>query len=316
MKKVEAIIKPFKLDEVKDALAEVGRAGHDGDRGEGLRPSARPDRGLQGRRVRGGLRPQGEDRGRGRRRAGRPGGGRDRERAQTGKIGDGKIFVAAGGRGRSASAPASAGARRSEARCAGQTRASHSRGRSGCRGRVCAGWWRCYVLAFPYHPGLRSPNELCRLWQTRALVEYGTLDLNQTLRDYGSVGDLSVKDGRVLPVEGAAAVLRGGAHLMRLLKKVGGRRRRGARGAAGVLRPAVPDGAADAADAARGVRRFLRAFVGAGGGADGVTATYALGSLAFSYSLLFMSHQTTAVLLFLELLRALAMPRGERRACG
>ena len=27
MKKIEAIIKPFKLDEVKDALAEVGPAG-------------------------------------------------------------------------------------------------------------------------------------------------------------------------------------------------------------------------------------------------------------------------------------------------
>ena len=27
MKKIEAIIKPFKLDEVKDALAEVGLAG-------------------------------------------------------------------------------------------------------------------------------------------------------------------------------------------------------------------------------------------------------------------------------------------------
>ena len=22
-----------------------------------------------------------------------------------------------------------------------------------------------YLLSFPYHPGLRSPNELCRLWQ-------------------------------------------------------------------------------------------------------------------------------------------------------
>ncbi|HYO73662.1 MAG TPA: hypothetical protein VEU33_47120, partial [Archangium sp.] len=53
-----------------------------------------------------------------------------------------------------------------------------------------------YVLLFPYHPGLRSPNELCRLWQTRALVEYGTLDINQALWDFGYVGDLSVKDGK------------------------------------------------------------------------------------------------------------------------
>src|SRR5919197_869908 len=53
-----------------------------------------------------------------------------------------------------------------------------------------------YLLAFPYHPRLRSPNELSRLWMTRALVDYGTLEINQALRDYGYVGDLSVKDGR------------------------------------------------------------------------------------------------------------------------
>src|SRR4051812_41360619 len=56
-----------------------------------------------------------------------------------------------------------------------------------------------YVTAFPYHPGLRSPNELCRLWQARAIVEYGTLHLNQTLKDFGYVGDLSVKEGLYYP---------------------------------------------------------------------------------------------------------------------
>jgi hypothetical protein len=56
-----------------------------------------------------------------------------------------------------------------------------------------------YLLSFPYHPALRSPNELCRLWQTRALVEYGTLEINRALHDYGNVGDLSVKDGKYYP---------------------------------------------------------------------------------------------------------------------
>src|SRR5919197_5366685 len=53
-----------------------------------------------------------------------------------------------------------------------------------------------YLLAFPYHPRLRSPNELSRLWMTRAMVDYGTLEINQALRDYGFVGDLSVRNGR------------------------------------------------------------------------------------------------------------------------
>ena len=38
MKKIEAIIKPFKLDEVKEALQRGRRPGHDRHRGEGLRP--------------------------------------------------------------------------------------------------------------------------------------------------------------------------------------------------------------------------------------------------------------------------------------
>ena len=56
-----------------------------------------------------------------------------------------------------------------------------------------------YVLTFPYHPGLRSPNELCRLHQTRALVEYGTIDINHAVRDFGMVGDLSKKDEKLYP---------------------------------------------------------------------------------------------------------------------
>jgi len=37
MKKIEAIVKPFKLDEVREALSEVGVTGLDGHRGEGIR---------------------------------------------------------------------------------------------------------------------------------------------------------------------------------------------------------------------------------------------------------------------------------------
>ena len=48
-----------------------------------------------------------------------------------------------------------------------------------------------YLLSFPYHPGLRSPNELCRLWQSRAFVDFGTLHINGVLQQRGMVGDLS-----------------------------------------------------------------------------------------------------------------------------
>jgi hypothetical protein len=171
-----------------------------------------------------------------------------------------------------------------------------------------------YVLAFPYHPGLRSPNELSRLWQTRALVEYGTLEINQALRDYGHVGDLSVKDGKYYsskaPLLSFAAV-----PLYAVLRGVGGG-----------FRYAVPE--VPLVFFSRlfltilptllmlwGVRRFLLTYMSPRV-ADAVTVTYALGSLAYSYSLLFMSHQTTAVLLFGSFYALWRCARGEWRERG
>jgi hypothetical protein len=171
-----------------------------------------------------------------------------------------------------------------------------------------------YVLLFPYHPGLRSPNELCRLWQTRALVEYGTLDINQALRDYGYVGDLSVKDGRYYPSK-APLLSFAAVPVYALLRAWGG----------GFLY-AVPElplvffsrlffTVLPTLLMLIWVRRFLRAYVSPEV-ADAVTVTYALGSLAFSYSLLFMSHQPTAVLLFGGFYALWRLARGEWRERG
>ncbi len=171
-----------------------------------------------------------------------------------------------------------------------------------------------YVLLFPYHPGLRSPNELCRLWQTRALVEYGTLDINQALRDFGYVGDLSVKDGKYYPSK-APLLSFAAVPVYALLRAWGG----------GFLY-AVPElplvffsrlcfTVLPTLLMLVWVRRFLRAYVSPGV-ADAVTVTYALGSLAFSYSLLFMSHQPTAVLLFGGFYALWRLARGEWREWG
>ncbi len=153
-----------------------------------------------------------------------------------------------------------------------------------------------YVLAFPYHPGLRSPNELCRLWQTRALVEYGVIDLNQARQDYGPVGDLSFKDGKFYPSK-APLLSFAAVPLYKVLSLWGGG-----------FRLAVPDvplvfwsrlflTVLPTLLCLVFLRRFLRTYLSAVV-TDAVVVTYALGSLAFSYSLLFMSHQTDAVLLF------------------
>jgi hypothetical protein len=169
-----------------------------------------------------------------------------------------------------------------------------------------------YVLAFPYHPGLRSPNELCRLWQARALVEYGTLEVNQALRDFGPVGDLAVKDGRYYPSK-APLLSFAAAPVYAALKVIGGRHRYAVPELALVYWARFFLTVLPTLGMLVLVRRFLRAYVAAGV-ADAVTAAYALGTLAFSYSLLFMSHQSTAVLLFACFYVLWRVGRGEKGA--
>lgn len=171
-----------------------------------------------------------------------------------------------------------------------------------------------YVLAFPYHPGLRSPNELCRLWQTRALVEYGTLDINQALRDYGPVGDLSVFNGKYYPSK-APLMSFAAVPVYWVLRAIGG----------GHLY-AVPElplvfwtrfflTILPTFFLLFLLRRFLGTYLPANV-TDALVITYALGTLAFSYSLLFMSHQSTAVLLFTAFYALWRCGRGDWKERG
>ena len=60
MKMVEAIVKPFKLDEVKEALTKAGIQGMT-RRGQRLRPPEGTHRAVSGRRIFGGLFAEGKD---------------------------------------------------------------------------------------------------------------------------------------------------------------------------------------------------------------------------------------------------------------
>ncbi|WP_226994013.1 hypothetical protein [Myxococcus hansupus] len=171
-----------------------------------------------------------------------------------------------------------------------------------------------YVLLFPYHPGLRSPNELCRLWQTRALVEYGTLDINGALRDYGYVGDLSVKDGKYYPSK-APLLSFAAVPLYATLRALGGGHRHAVPEVPLVFFSRLLFTVLPTLGLLWLVRRYLRATLEPLV-ADALTVTYGLGSLAFSYSLLFMSHQTTAVLLFASFYALWRCARGEWRERG
>ncbi|WP_223752673.1 hypothetical protein [Myxococcus sp. RHSTA-1-4] len=185
---------------------------------------------------------------------------------------------------------------------------------SPARGAVWAALVALYVLLFPYHPGLRSPNELCRLWQTRALVEYGTLDINGALRDYGYVGDLSVKDGKYYPSK-APLLSFAAVPLYATLRALGGGHRYAVPEVPLVFFSRLFLTVLPTLFMLWLVRRYLRAHL-APPVADALTVTYGLGSLAFSYSLLFMSHQTTAVLLFAGFYALWRCARGEWRERG
>lgn len=188
-----------------------------------------------------------------------------------------------------------------------------------------------YVLSFPYHPGLRSPNELCRLWQSRALIDDGALSINGVIQRSGMVGDLSctatVRDDageHLAPCVGPQAPRAGvvavhyypskaplmsflGAPVYWVLSKVTGGRvtelmqvfwSRLLLTIAPTLLMLVL------------LRRFLAAYV-APATADLFVVIYALGSMALTYSLAFMSHQMTAVLLFTAFYGAWRIERGE-----
>ena len=65
MKLITAIIKPFKLDQVREALMEAWRRRYDRQRGQGLRPPERPQGDLPRRRIPDLLCAEDQDRGRG-----------------------------------------------------------------------------------------------------------------------------------------------------------------------------------------------------------------------------------------------------------
>ena len=108
MKKIEAVIKPHKLDEVKEALHALGVHGHDRVRGQGLRPPEGPHRDLPRHRVHRRLRAEDQDRGRRGRRPGAEGRTGHRRRGPHRQDRRRQGLHATTARARCASAPASA----------------------------------------------------------------------------------------------------------------------------------------------------------------------------------------------------------------
>jgi hypothetical protein len=195
-----------------------------------------------------------------------------------------------------------------------------------------------YLLSFPYHPGLRSPNELCRLWQSRALVDFKTLHINGVLQQRGMVGDLSctavVRENGVdtlKPCVGPDAPPRQSVvaawyypSKAPLLSFLGAP-------VYAALKAASPTGQVSELSQVFWsrlfvvifptlgllwlLRRFLAAYVKPAT-ADLFTVVYAVGTMAYCYGETFLSHQLTGVFLFAAFFSAWKVERGEWKSGG
>ncbi len=153
-----------------------------------------------------------------------------------------------------------------------------------------------YLFPFPYFPAIRSPNEGCRLYEARAIVDDGTFAVDRQLERYGPMGDLSIFRGHYYSTK-APGISLAGAGVYAVLKAFAGQRPE--RVSNGVLLYflrallcSVPT-----LLLAWALRRRLWAWTGDGLAADAIVLAYGLGSLAYTYGILYFSHQACAVLL-------------------
>lgn len=188
-----------------------------------------------------------------------------------------------------------------------------------------------YLYIFPYQPALHSPNELCRLLQSRALVDHHSIEIGEELGAHGPVGDLScvavarAASGKVAE-RAPCPQARGNPrfkeeHFFPSKAPLLAFAAAPAYGALKLVHRDVPEMALmffarlfclaiPSLLVLLLVRRYLATVVPSSL-AGAVTLAYALGTLAFSYSEQFVSHQTTAVCAFACFYALWRLRRGE-----
>jgi hypothetical protein len=180
-------------------------------------------------------------------------------------------------------------------------------------GRRVRTWAAPAVLAvmlaypFPHFDFLRSPNELSRLYQVRALVDSGALHVDAQVARAGPVGDLSEAGGHRYPNK-APGISFAGALVYGLWKAAAGDP--GDRGLLLLLRWSLC--VLPTLLVLRPLRRYAARVSGDTRAAEASILVYVFGTLALPYSLLFFSHQLSANLAiggFLALQGARRSPR-------
>ncbi len=181
-----------------------------------------------------------------------------------------------------------------------------------------AGLALLFAFPFPYFEVLHSPNELSRLYQVRALVDEGTPAVNAEVQRFGSMGDLSVGTrGRLFPNKAPGISFLGAPIYFAIERLRGGADRVPNRALLYFLRLFLC--ALPTLLLLEPLRRHAARVSGDGRAADAAVLTYAFGSLALTYSLLFFSHQLAANLAigsFLAIERARERPRAAFEVLG
>jgi len=54
-----------------------------------------------------------------------------------------------------------------------------------------------YVATWPFHNGLNNPNEMVRVYMTKAMVDDGTTAIDSVVRTWGGVDDKATRDGKL-----------------------------------------------------------------------------------------------------------------------
>jgi len=153
-----------------------------------------------------------------------------------------------------------------------------------------------HAFLFPWFPEIRSPNELSRLYQARAIVDDHTLSVNGQMLRRGSVGDLSIRDGHYYPSK-APGVSFLGAPVYLAVEALRGRAER-VSDRAGVFFLRLLVCMIPAAVAAEVLRRILSLRFEQALATAGATV-FALGTTMWPYSTFLMGHGPTTAAIVL-----------------
>jgi hypothetical protein len=161
------------------------------------------------------------------------------------------------------------------------------------------------IYWFQWHPGYPNPNEVIRIYLTRAIVEEGTFEVDGLIRRFGNVEDRSVFRGRTYS-DKAPGVSFLGIVPFAVVRAFGDVDMKTARHAIWLGVVALPSLLFLLA-----LWRFFERFGLTEGERALLTVAFGMGSLHYTFSTLLFSHALAGVLAMSAFLAARAARRGE-----